>query len=215
MSDAKKQGNELSSNEIVQALPFANHRDLYVLIVGLVLGLLLSPASLGRFAPNVYNKMFIGNLNERKVLEEFNVGFKKFQGEQPINAEGQVLLQGDAQNKMIQMFREKELLEAALIGATSKHTLYMLGLMFSLIVALLVVFVIETQVSPVIARGRAEIPSTLAKLTRVRYVLMAGWLVLVIARPDMIMRVPIVFTIVLLVCVLVIGLVPFGKGERH
>ena len=47
-----------------------DHRDLYLIVVGVLLGVLLGPGVLGRFAPNVYDRIFVGRDSAQVISDE-------------------------------------------------------------------------------------------------------------------------------------------------
>ena len=202
---------------ITDVLPFADHRDLYVLIVGLVIGILLSKGFLGAVAPNFYHQVFVGGLAQQKALvafEEKAAPFKKqVQAYQAENPESPQLPPQVAQQAFLMQLKENQL-RGDLATEQSKHAAGMLGILLTLFVALVMVSVLETQVIPNVTKTRAEIPPMLGRLTRLRYVILAGVLALVTAQPTFLKTIPIVFAIILIGFILVAGLLPFNQASN-
>ncbi|WP_432799064.1 hypothetical protein [Poriferisphaera sp. WC338] len=202
-----------SNTKITDILPFPDHRDLYVLIVGLLLGIVLSANFLGAVAPNLYNKIFLGNLAERTAIIEYEKQVAPFKAELQAKQAAGENQQMDQQTFMqiMAMQKEEQQLKANLVQASTAHTTGLLGIILTLVLAVVAVSVIETQIVPNTKNNRAEIPPSLGRLTRLRYVILAAILTIIIAQPNFISTVPITFAIILIGFILFAGLFPFGK----
>lgn len=187
--------------------PFADHRDLYLLTAGVVLGVLLSPAVLGRVLPGVYEGIFIGPVAEyRTQLEDFDA-----QTQQQVGLLGQSGVTSVAIDELLaQRANERLELEAGLEVTENRIP----ALLLAIGLAVIVIMILETLVSPSPEQqGKAIIPPAVGRLVRLRYGLMALWLMILLARYDLLAHLPGLFLLLLIIVALILGFIPLGKKE--
>ncbi|MCG8510240.1 MAG: hypothetical protein MI741_13510 [Rhodospirillales bacterium] len=187
--------------------PFADHRDLYLLVAGLVVGVLLSSAVLGRIAPKTYQSIFFGDVAEvRAELEAFDE--ETTRQIELLSSPELTVTPLAIEEKLIQRKLDKADLERKLDRAVNRTP----AALFAITFAILAVMVAETLISPSLEqRQRTEISPAVARLVRLRYGLLAIWLAIIVARHDLLASFPIVMFILLLILAGVIGFVPLGK----
>lgn len=209
-----------------------------MLVAGVVLGLLLGPTVLGRFAPQVYDPMFVGSGDTSEVdaaraeLEDFRSNDDKRQAiidevmaqyELVGGDDDSVAIARDEQLMAISnRFADEEasLREAVMLaqGEVSmrrqSHLDKLAGMSTVMVLLVVLLFAAEAILSPQrdeLEDGRAELSPVLSRLVTVRYGLIAGWLMLMLAQPHWLRGIDPWFGGLLLVVVLVAGLVPLGK----
>ena len=192
--------------------PFPDSRHLYLLIAGLVLGVILSPAVLGRLAPDLWQSAFsVPTLHE--AVDAFSLQTNDeldrlaASGASKTHVE-EVLTQRHAQQLALE---ERLVTEAAFTR--------MLPLLLALGLTLGAVMILETVMAPAkpdasqaetSGGGRYEVRPAVGRLVTVRYVLLAVGIALMLAQPMLWSAVPLVFTLLLLTGALGMGLVPLG-----
>lgn len=185
----------------------ANHppglRHLYMLLAGVVLGVLLGPAVMGRFAPNVYGVLFIGGRDESQALAAFDAETRSL--EQQLALTGVSVEAGE--QLLDERLVESEPLRAVLDTARATHALRLLQAMIAIVVAMLAVMVIE----PLIAPGSAA----RQRLATARYALAAMFAVLALARPQWVLQLPWLFLALLLAVAFVAVFVPLGRRRAR
>jgi len=193
----------------VQTLnPFPDYRDLYLIIAGVIVGLLLSGAVLGNLAPSWYEHMFVGDVAElREDLNEL----KAEQREQLRNLEGTGVTRAAVQEKLAQFEAETNVLRQKIVAAQKAHQRSLLDRMTALVLAILAVMVLEAIVSPPPQRGAVLVPRAVSRLVTVRYALISVWIAMAVAQPAILRGVPMVFTALVIIVALVIAFIPLGK----
>lgn len=180
-----------------------DHRDLYLIVVGIVLGVLLGPAVMGRVSPATYNKLFRGGVSEQLAIQKYDSEQEKLR-ERLSNSgatEGVALEEFNARPR-----DERIVLLANLQKAQQAHRSGMMGRNVAIILALLALMLVETLVDPsqLAIRGR---------LATARYALLAIWLALMLAAPSQFLAVPRTFLAGLVIMALVAALVPMGRRK--
>lgn len=194
--------------------PFPDTGGLYLLIAGIVLGVLLGPAVLGRAAPGVYLDVFVGGGEYLRQLNEEN---EKTQRQ--IEALENIDVTGEAIPEQV-LGREQELvvLKAQLDQAQRQRIGELTGWTTALMLAVIAVMMVESLVGPELKAGvAAKVPPAVGRLITARYALAALWIAVVLARPQLLTQVPILFAAGLVVVALGAALVPLGnsaKGDR-
>ncbi|MCX5662533.1 MAG: hypothetical protein NTW19_22860 [Planctomycetota bacterium] len=151
-----------------------DYRDLYILIAGLCLGLLLCPGILGRLAPETYERWFVGGSRQRQALALV---------EKEAEEGRQALAQVGASPMALTEFEQKErpklaLMQAEFQQAQADHLTRLNGMLASLTLALAAVMVLESLVDPSAQHVRS-------RLTSGRYVVLGLWAALALARPAL------------------------------
>ena len=209
-----------------------------MLVAGVVLGLLAGPTVLGQFAPDIYDPMFIGS-GDTSALDAAQAELTDFltnDEARQARLEGvieQFQLFG-SEDESIKIARDEQILqinsefaeqEKALLDEVvlaqgpitmrrQAHLDKLSGMLTVMLLLVLLLLAAEAILSPQrdeIEDGQAELSPLLSRLVTIRYGLMAGWLLLMLAQPHWLRGIDPVFGGLLLLVVLVAGLVPLGK----
>ena len=217
--------------------PLPDQRHLYMLVAGVLLGVLLGPAVLGRIAPEIYDPMFLGSgdMTEldsaRTELDDFISGNDADQRIADIMRQAEALGEDDdsasasAQDQIAAIMngfadRQAELENAVelarvpILANQQTHREKLSGMATMMLLLIVLLFAAEAILSPQreeIESGRASLPPALSRLITIRYGLASGWLMLMLAQPTWLRGIDAVFGGLLLVVVLIAGLVPLGK----
>ena len=217
--------------------PLPDQRHLYMLVAGVLLGVLLGPAVLGRIAPEIYDPMFLGSgdMTEldsaRTELDDFISGNDADQRIADIMRQAEALGEDDdsasasAQDQIAAIMngfadRQAELENAVelarvpILANQQTHREKLSGMATMMLLLIVLLFAAEAILSPQrdeIEAGKAALPPALSRLITIRYGLASGWLMLMLAQPTWLRGIDAVFGGLLLVVVLIAGLVPLGK----
>ena len=179
--------------------------DLVLLIVGLVAGVLLGPAVLGKVAPEMHLAWFQGGVAEQKVVDDYLAERASLRQKVPGVEGDSVLDVFDRETAAQQRMYESELFIAQAKFANvyrSRMTAIILavaGLM------LLEVFMV-TGASNMVDAVRFS-----SKVATARYALVAVWLAMLLAVPAQLRELPMVFTILVLIVAAAVALAPLRK----
>lgn len=157
--------------------------ELYVLVVGLLLGILIGPAVLGRIAPEAYDQWVTSRAGPRPVsLADFEE--QTYQSVKNLKSSGVT----DAAILEYQQSRASERQKVMADDRLEQVRAQMRSLSRSvaLVMAVVAVMVIETAVS---ARWRG----VRRRLMTARYVLIAFWMAFTIAQPVSLSGFPMIF----------------------
>lgn len=213
-----------------------DQRHLYMLVAGVMLGVLLGPAVLGRLAPDLYDPMFMGS-GDMTELETAQLELLDYaqndDSQERINnivKQAQLLDEGDtayasAQQQMMaiqnafadEQARLEANIEAArvpILARQTEHKEKLSGMATMLLLLVVLLFAAEAILSPQrdeLESGKTSLHPALSRLITIRYGLAAGWLMLMLAQPVWLKGIDIIFGTLLLAVVLIAGLVPLGK----
>ncbi|MEZ6190224.1 MAG: hypothetical protein R3C45_02935 [Phycisphaerales bacterium] len=190
--------------------PFPDVGGLYLLIAGIVLGVLLGPAVLGRVAPDVYRDVFVGGGEYLHQLTEENI-----KTQQQLEALQDTGVTEEAIPEHV-VGREQELvvLKAQLDAAQRQRMGELTGWTAALMLAVIAVMMVESLISPDLEAGvAAKVPPAVGRLVTARYALASLWIAIVLARPQLLTQVPILFAAGLVVVALGAALMPLGKKQ--
>ncbi len=212
-----------------------------MLVAGVVLGVLLGPAVLGRLSAEYYDTLFVGSGDtthmdqardaltqfvsdadtRQALIDQIIAKYQIVGGEDDSTAIARDEQLMQLNNRFAQ---EQDRLEQNLVAASSEVALYrethldkLLGMATAMLILAVMLFAAEAILSPQreeIEQGRAALPPILSRLVTVRYALLAGWLMLMLAQPVWLRGIDLTFGLVLLLVVLVAGLVPLGKTSN-
>lgn len=212
-----------------------------MLVAGVILGVLLGPAVLGRFAPQTYDQMFMGSgdLSEliaaQAELDQFlNDEDTRLARINDILKQAEVLGQGDSAQAATQQqianltnafADEQERLEqnvesarVPILANQQAHRTKLQGMATMMLLLIVIILAAEAILSPQrdeLEAGKAKLPPALSRLITIRYGLAAGWLMLMLAQPVWLKNIDFLFGGLLLAIVLIAGLVPLGKKDEQ
>jgi hypothetical protein len=158
------------------------HFELYCIIAGVFLGILLGPAVLGRFAPSFYDKVIINRIDAGQSLAEFEADTIRMR-------ETLMLSQGSPAAVDELMQARKQGREQLMMDDQLRHVraqLSGLSRAVALVLAVVAIMVIESVIDPSWRLVRA-------RLIAARYVLLGFWIALTMAQPVFLVGFPLVF----------------------
>ena len=186
-----------------------NHLDLYVLIVGILAGVLLGPGVLGQIWPGGYDRLWVGSGPGRQEL----VTYDRNQRELLTRLEQSGVTAEAVIEKRAAIETGRIPLEAKVLVAQKNHRAWLQGRAAALVLAVLVIMVIEAMLSTMSATIWQKMRHRLVTL---RYALMAVWITLLLAEPAAITEGSMITFVALLVSFsLLIAYVPLPgwKGK--
>lgn len=219
--------------------PLADQRHLYMIVAGIVLGVVLGPAVLGKVVPNLYDRAFVGSGDTTELDAAVDARDAFYNDADTRNATRQRIIDqhrlimddGDSaevamEEQLVALSNrfadEEEALKLGVViaeqpvnGRRDAHAQRLAGLATTLLLALCIAFAVESIMGPPTGeRGRAvELPAALARLVTVRYALIAIWVALMLAQPAPLKQVAnhLPFAALLVAVIIVAGFVPLGK----
>ncbi len=191
--------------------PFPDLGGLYLLVAGIVLGVLLGPAVLGRLAPSVYEDAFVGGADIARQLAE-----DRAQTLQQLDAlEAIGVTDAAIPEQALQAQQQEVVLLAQLQQAQHEHLASLTGWTTALMLAVIAVMMLESLFSPETQNaGAFEVSPALGRLVTARYALCALWIAIMLAQPKLLAQLPIVFAGLLIAVALAVALVPLGPGKK-
>lgn len=196
------------ANAPLRIPPFATASHAYLIVAGILLGVLAGPAVLGRLAPAAHRAMFDGpdvaaieaerDASETRFFEDVEgLDVTKQYVEDQI---AQIRAVADAK---IEDGRRRQIERVAVLSA-------------ALLLGLVVTMLLESVLAPEPDRqGRAVVPPTLGRLITVRYALAGLMVAVLLASPVVLWAMPLVFAGLVIVVALGAGLVPLGGGKAE
>lgn len=183
----------------MQAYLFHNgpdHRELYLLAAGVIAGILLGPAVLGRVAPGAYHEAFPSVERARLELDALERSLADIRARQR---------QVGATDVAIIEFEAPRLARRQALQAEVERALRSRGRSTALLLAIAMAMILEAVLD---SSRRVQ----RRRLSRARYALIATWIALVLAQPETLGRVPLPFLALLALLVLVAAAAPGGAG---
>jgi hypothetical protein len=173
-----------------------DHRDLYLIVIGILAGILLGPYVLGRVKPEVYRRAFVGGVEEARLVRERDRQIEAIEKRGMAGASDVALLEkvGDLRKQQAPLIANYE-------KAIRERSDRLARLTTALVLAIVALMVIETLVDP--AR-----PDLRARLATARYAVVAAWLALLFARPELLKSLPMLFLGGVIVVAIAAALVP-------
>jgi len=188
--------------------PFPDVGGLYLIVAGILLGVLLGPAILGRVAPQTYQDVFVGGAAVMRQIDDEQAGLDGRL--EALEATG--VTEAALHEQLMRHEQETVVLQAKLQQAQRGRLDELTGWAQALMLAVIAVMVIESLLGPDIkAGGAARVHPALGRLITARYALSALWVALLLARPELLKQLPIVFVVLLIAVALATALVPLGK----
>ncbi len=188
--------------------PFPDLGGLYLLVAGLLLGVLLGPAVLGRAAPSLYQQVFVGG---GEILQQIEAEQEKTR--QQIEAlEGTDVTEVAITEQLAGREQQIVLLKAQYEQACRERLGELTGWINALMLAVIAIMLIESLMSPDVSEGKTlKVPAALGRLNTARYALAALWITIAMAQPALLKQLPILFLALLVIVALAAALVPLGK----
>ena len=211
--------------------PFPAPRDLHVLAVGLIVGVLLGPAVLGRTAPQTYSQLFNGHDALTQLREHDHQTTAQLAALQATGVSDDALAEHTADRHA-----EAQQLRVAAEAIMDRRAW---TLVLSVGLALFAVAALEAALGPMPTQRRSDpepdesaddsdsditppadadrlvIPHHTARFITVRYALLAVAAALLLARPSLLFALPWLFIALLLTVALLAGLLPLGKSKSR
>ena len=173
-----------------------DHRELYLLIAGVVAGILLGPAVLGRLAPAAHDSLFPSVDQAQRQLAQLETSLASSRLQ---------LRQTGATDAAIAELEERLLPRRNAPQAELELALRSRGRSTALLVAIAVTMILEAVIG---SRRRVS----RRRLARARYALIAVWSALMLAQPETLTHVSMSFLTLLTLIVLIAAWAPGGKG---
>jgi hypothetical protein len=190
--------------------PLPDHRHLYLLVAGVLIGILLSPAVAGRVLPQGWQTWFFGGAEIEQRLEQI-----RDEAGQQIER----LDEADANRETVQerVAENNHRIADARRRLVAHRDRTAARYLLSLTLALGVVMVLEAVLAPPLQPGnqsRAAVSPAFGRLITVRYALLAVWVALLLMRPSLLGLGTLGFAAAVLAVALLLGLVPlrFRRG---
>lgn len=204
----------MSDSNTIPLLPHATPTHAYLIVVGIVLGVLAGPGVLGRFAPDVHRDLFGGLTAEQSQLLDGKLQDHRDQMlDQLKRLEGTGVSKDRVQERLDEFKIEEDAIRADIARQTQSARLQgVLPMLMAVMLGVVAVVLLESVLGPQVdKRGRAVVLPLHGRLVTVRYGLLAVWTMLVLAQPAALLAMNPVFAIALVAVALVVGLVPLGK----
>lgn len=194
----KARGDARDGDVAARAWLLPDHRDLYMLVGGLVLGLLLGPAVLGRAAPEVYMKWFADRDAAVTAVTAHDM---------KVNQTLQRLAQGDRQGVALEDFMATQDAARGPLLAKVRQADAARGRVIGAMLAVVLLMILETLPA-------AEAVVMRSRIATVRYAVCAVVLALVLAQPSWLVGVSGGFVVAMLLVGAAVMVLPLG-GSSH
>ena len=179
--------------------PSPNHRNLYLLILGLVGGIALGPAVLGRLSPDSYQKIFgVGRLSHAQLKQISN------EKRDQINRLTETGVTASAVKEQLAQAQRQRSERSRILQ--QEHLNWLGALTTAMILAIIIIMVLETMVSPVQ-------PGLAPGLATTRYALTAVWFGITLAQPGLLLGVSGLFVLLLVIVSLLAAFMPLCRIE--
>lgn len=191
--------------------PTADYRDLYLIVIGLALGVMLGPGVLGRVAPAWYDRLFVGDASLQTAQEAVETFNKKSEETASLRSRlrdsgvtPDAIREFENRNQPVldalrqgvdRAFKDREQRQERLRGAVTGLVLAVAGLM------VLEVLAGETERARRIAWGR--------------YAVMGLWVMVVAAQPLLLRSVSVGLAAGVVVMVMLVASVPMGRRQNR
>ena len=174
-----------------------DYRSVFLLCIGIAMGLAVGPGGLGWLAPSFYQRYFVGAVQAQAELETYD--------EQIRERRVRLASTGVTEVALEQFDREEQndprraLLEARVQIAHRDHADRFVGWTTTIVIVIAVMMVGEALTKRV---------GIQRKLATARYALLSVWLAIVLAMPSLLNGVQVVFGVLLIAIALLAALVP-------
>ena len=191
--------------------PFPGPACLYLLVGGIVLGVLVGPAVMGRLAPSLYQELFVGGAQlSQQLLDQQNQTANQLELLEQTDVTDVALAEQLALGQS-----QQAVIEAQLQQAQQQRLMYWSGLASAIVLAVIAMMMIEALVAPDIHKDKAAaVPPALSRLVSARYALVGLWIAVVLAQPRLLSQLPVLFAAGLILLAAASALVPMGKPTQ-
>lgn len=191
--------------------PFPTHAHLYLVAAGIVAGLLLSPAVLGRALPETHADWFGGT-----TTQELEAALLAHDAETAAGIE-RIKDTGVTKDYVEEYLAERRAKKAEILRQpTDSAVLRVAPMSTAIVLALAAVMLLEALVAPQPGGGnRTVVSAAVGRLVTVRFALLAAWIALTLAQPATLYSFPVLFGGLLILVALVAGLIPLGPGRAR
>ena len=188
--------HDAASKPLSLATLLPNHRDLYVLAAGLLLGVLLGPAVLGRWSPPTYNRYFMDMTTATTQLAAHDERVRITMEKLVSTKVSSVALE---EFNELQADKRQPYLDQMTLASQAR------GRLVASLLAVLVLMILETlpEAAAIVMRSR---------LATARYALISLSLAFVIAQPQLLKGLSISFLMLLLLVGLTVAFMPLSGG---
>ncbi len=195
------------SNATLRIPPFPNASHVYLIVAGILLGVLAGPTVLGRFAPDGYRAVFDG-----PDLTAIETEREDAEARFLADVEGIDVTPDYVQERL----DEIQMLAAAKIEDGQRRQLERAAvLVVALVLGLLLMMILEAVLAPDTKPGEAaEVPPTLGRLITVRYALAGLVIAVLVGSPVLLWAMPKAFAVLIILVALVVGLIPLGGSTK-
>jgi len=191
--------------------PFPGPASLYLLVGGILLGVLMGPAVLGRFAPKSYENLFVGGADLARQLETQ----RATTAEQLQTLEQIGVTDAAIPEQLLGRQNQQAVLLAQLQQAQRQRLDTWSGWATAIMLAVIAMMMLEALVAPDLrSAGPTQVSPALGRLATSRYALTGLWLALMIAQPKLLAQLPVVFAGLLIVVAAGAALMPIGKKQE-
>jgi hypothetical protein len=188
-------GSDTSEPSVPESAATA-HRNLYLIIIGVIVGVLLGPAVLGRLAPDTYARLF-GDVSLRFKAASFH--------EVTVDTLEDLHKTGVTEVRPAEVAEQRAREEAYILKPLHDRVAVLNSRMNALVMAVLVMIILESILASAVWRRRLAV---------VRCALMAAWLALALAHPTLLADLSWPFVILLVIVALVAALVPLRRAPQ-
>ena len=176
-----------------------NHRDLYLIVIGVVAGIGLGPYVLGRVSSETYDRLFVVGATGLEELRQLDAQKLDQQSRFPQGATAVAITEWLQNEAMRQQNRRRDLL--------TDHLARLRGMMAALVLAMVAIMALETFAA-------SAAPAALAsRLAATRYALVAVWIAIVLAQPRLLHVASGTFVLLLVVVAVVAAFLPVKSRE--
>lgn len=177
-----------------------DQRHLYLLVAGVVLGVLLSPAIFGRLAPTTYTNLFLGgsDLAEQRAAHQRETDTQLF-ALQAAGAPPEEIFAYTTDREQTAAF-----LTAQLTAVENEKLMTLMSYQIVLVLTVVIVMAAESSVTS---------PSLRTRFVTTRYVLITLWIIALFIRPDVFAQLPLVFGGILVAAIALVALFPKRKPQ--
>lgn len=183
------------SNDRSDRAPGPDHREIYLIIAALVVGIALGPLVLGTIAPVTYDRLFVLDGQGMADLQQQQDKVRNIK--QLLNTSGATYTALEEQLRQLDAEKNRFFLDAS-----RRHLNRLGGLMTALVLAVVALMLIEA----VTLFPR----SALRRLATARYMLLAVWITLAGAQPMLLRGASSLFVIALVSVTIVAAVVPIA-----